>query len=129
MEVFRLDWQDVKIDHKHIVIEASKSKTASRRIVPILPALEQWLAPRVKKVGGVAPQYHNLDNISRVFTAACEAVGVTLQRNGFRHSFGSYRLAVVKSADQVALEMGNSPRKLFANYRELVTEEDALDWF
>ena len=49
--------------------------------------------------------------------------------NGLRHSYASYRLAAVKSADQVALEMGNSPRKLFANYRELVTEEDAQDWF
>ena len=128
-EVFRLEWQDVKIDRKHIVVEASKSKTASRRIVPILPALEQWLAPRAKKEGHVAPEYHNLENISRVFTAACEAAGVTPQRNGFRHSFASYRLAAVKSADQVALEMGNSPRKLFANYREIVTEQDAQDWF
>ncbi|TSA32856.1 MAG: site-specific integrase [Verrucomicrobiaceae bacterium] len=128
-EVFRLEWEDVKIDRKHIVVEASKSKTASRRIVPILPALEQWLVPYVKKVGHVAPEYHNLENISRVFTAACEAAGVTPQRNGFRHSFASYRLAAVKSADQVALEMGNSPRKLFENYRELVTEEDAQDWF
>ena len=46
-----------------------------------------------------------------------------------RHSFASYRLAVVKSADQVALEMGNSPTKLFQNYREIVTEPTAATWF
>jgi len=30
-------------------------------------------------------------------------------RNVLRHSFISYRIATVKSADQVALEAGNSP--------------------
>ena len=27
------------------------------------------------------------------------------------------------------MEAGNSPQKLFANYRELVTEKDAKAWF
>ena len=49
--------------------------------------------------------------------------------NGLRHSFCSYRLAVTKSAVQVALEAGNSPKMLFENYRELVTEKDALAYF
>ncbi len=128
-EIFRLEWQDIKLDREHIVVEADKAKTASRRLVPILPALAEWLTPHKPKEGHVAPEYHNLDNLTRNFTAACEAAGVKPQRNGFRHSFASYRLAAVKSADQVALELGNSPRKLFANYRELVTEEDARDWF
>jgi integrase len=128
-EIFRLEWQDIKLDPGHIVVEAEKAKTASRRIVPILPALAAWLTPHKSKDGRVAPEYQNLDNLTRNFTAACEAVGVKPQRNGFRHSFASYRLAAVKSADQVALEMGNSPRKLFQNYREIVTEEEARDWF
>jgi hypothetical protein len=29
----------------------------------------------------------------------------------------------------VALEMGNSPAKLFSNYRELADEHDATAWF
>lgn len=52
-----------------------------------------------------------------------------MHQNGFRHSFASYRLAIVKSAPQVAMEMGNSDRKLYTNYLELVTEEDAQKWF
>jgi hypothetical protein len=35
----------------------------------------------------------------------------------------------VQSADQVALEMGNSPRKLFTNYRQLATSAQAERWF
>jgi hypothetical protein len=46
-----------------------------------------------------------------------------------RHSFCTYRLAAVQSAPQVALEMGNSPKIIFTNYRELATSEDAEIWF
>jgi len=35
----------------------------------------------------------------------------------------------VKSADQVALEAGNSPSIIFKHYRELTTEEWAVKWF
>lgn len=130
-EVFRLEWSDVNLERGHIVVQAGKAKTASRRIVPILSALDAWLklVPAEERRGFVTPQYANLENISRVFSGAFDGTGVEFKQNGFRHSFASYRLATVKSADQVALEMGNSPRKLFTNYRELVTEEEAAQWF
>jgi len=35
----------------------------------------------------------------------------------------------LRDAARVALEMGNSPSKLFRNYRELVTETAAKEWF
>lgn len=50
-------------------------------------------------------------------------------RNALRHSYISYRLAIVKDAARVALEAGNSPDIIFKHYRELVTEEDAQEWF
>ena len=49
--------------------------------------------------------------------------------NALRHSFASYRLAAIQDAAKVALEMGNSPEKLFRHYRELVTEKGAKAWF
>ena len=128
-EIFRLNWSGVKPERRHIVVEAEDAKTPSRRIVPIVPALAEWLLRCEDRTGRVTPEYQNLDNLTRKFTAAAKAAGVKPKRNAFRHSFGSYRLADVKSADQVALEMGNSPRKLFTNYRELVTEEEATAWF
>ena len=39
------------------------------------------------------------------------------------------RIAVVKSADQLALEAGNSPAIIFKNYRELATDDEAAAWF
>ena len=38
-------------------------------------------------------------------------------------------MAETKSAAQVALEAGNSPKMLFEHYRELVTEDEAKEWF
>ena len=51
------------------------------------------------------------------------------KHNGLRHSFISYRVAVIKNVAQVALEAGNSPAMIFSNYRELVTPQDAKAWF
>jgi hypothetical protein len=35
----------------------------------------------------------------------------------------------VKSADQVALEAGDSPAIILRHHRELTTEETAKEWF
>jgi integrase len=129
MEIFRLNWEDVNLGAGRIIVSADKAKTAQRRIVPILPNLKAWLEPLAKKEGRVCPPLANLTNLSRNISTACAAAGVEMVGNRLRHSFASYRLASVKSADQVALEMGNSPRKLFQNYRELVTPEAATAWF
>jgi len=129
MEIFRLDWKQVRTDKGHLEVLAKNAKTAQRRLVPIAANLADWLAQQTKREGRVTPNYQNLTNLSRAVSDACKAAGIEMVGNGLRHSYASYRLASVKSADQVALEMGNSPRKLFQNYREIVTEADAEKWF
>ena len=62
-------------------------------------------------------------------TALARACGIEWPRNVLRHSYISYRIAKVKSADQVALEAGNSPSIIFKHYRELTTEAQADEWF
>jgi hypothetical protein len=49
--------------------------------------------------------------------ALTRALKIEWPRNVLRHSFISYRIASVKSADQVALEAGNSPSIIFKHYR------------
>jgi integrase len=129
MEIFRLKWQQIHIGKEHIEVLAKNAKTAQRRLVPISSNLAAWLEMQEHREGRVTPNYQNLTNLSRAVSQACEKAGVEMVPNGLRHSFASYRLALVKSADQVALEMGNSPRKLFQNYRELVSLEEAQGWF
>ena len=136
IEILRLDWQDIWFDKGVIEVGKDKAKTATRRLPPILPALEAWLKSHAKSSGRVIPNVRDEFHFTRRFKAATDklidAEGRSLVRmvhNGLRHSFCSYRLAVTKSAAQVALEAGNSPKMLFENYRELVTEEDALAYF
>jgi integrase len=138
-EVMRLDWRDVKFSRGHIELGADKTKTASRRLVPISANLRAWLAAHGKKSGKVFPQKSSLfHKLHRAAAAATEikAAGnraalppVKLKKNALRHSFISYRVAEINDVPKVALEAGNSPAMIFQHYRELVTPEDALLWF
>ena len=65
----------------------------------------------------------------RAVSALAASLKIDWPRNVLRHSFISYRIAIVQSADQVALEAGNSPSIIFKHYRELTTEEQAEKWF
>jgi hypothetical protein len=50
-------------------------------------------------------------------------------RNGLRHSFCSYRLAVTHDPARVATEAGNSPNMIHRHYKALVTEKEGHEWF
>lgn len=46
-----------------------------------------------------------------------------------RHSFGTYRLPILKSAEALALEMGNSPDVIFRHYRRPMAEQQGQEVF
>lgn len=123
-ELRRLDWSAVDLDRRIIELRADQAKTASRRVVPITDNLAAWLAPLERKGKVVAAKNLYVD-----MTALARALKIKWPRNVLRHSFISYRIAAVKSADQVALEAGNSPSIIFKHYRELTTEDQAEKWF
>jgi hypothetical protein len=94
-------------------------------VIPITENLAAWLEPLERK-GKVVP---SVKAHHRAVAAHAAALKIDWPRNVLRHSFISYRIAIVKSADQVALEAGNSPSIIFKNYRELTTEQEAEKWF
>ena len=51
--------------------------------------------------------------------------GVKWKHNALRHSYGSYRMPILKNANELALEMGKSPAMIFRHYRELVKPAEA----
>lgn len=138
-EIERLDWAKVNLTTGYITVDASIAKTNSRRLVPISDNLKEWLASHAKKHGPVIPLANVPNAINRLVDATRpagvdaegkpHAPAVHWKHNALRHSFCSYRLAEVKNAAQVALEAGNSPRMIFEHYRELVTEDEAKEWF
>ena len=123
-EMDRLDWNAVDLERRIIEVRAGQAKTASRRLIPISANLAAWLEP-LERTGPVVAD----EDFHRQITALAAALGVQWPRNVLRHSFISYRIAIVKSADQVALEAGNSPAVIFKHYRELATPEQAREWF
>jgi integrase len=127
-EIQRLDWSEVHLTgaERFIEVKASKAKTASRRTVPISDNCVAWLAPYAKTSGSVAA-FQRSDK--QLFIYLAGKAGVPWKHNGLRHSFISYRLAIIKNVHQVSLEAGNSPNMVFAHYRQLVRESEAAEWF
>ena len=123
-ELARLDWIAIDLDRRIIEIRAGQAKTASRRVIPVTDNLAAWLAPLPRRGRVLAS-----GEFIKEATSLARALGIEWPRNVLRHSFISYRIAIVKSADQVALEAGNSPAIIFRHYRELTTEPVAAEWF
>ena len=121
-EIERLTWSEIDFDADVIEVKASKSKTASRRLVTIQPNLREWLAPYRNRVGHVCPV-----NLQPKINDDRERAGLRAgwPQNALRHSFGSYHLAQFNDAARLALEMGNSPATIFRHYRQLVKPKDA----
>jgi integrase len=137
-EIQRLDWSEISLTgdaEPHILVKSSKAKTGSRRLVPVSDNLARWLARCAKSEGRVSA----FDNMSKQIDWLVadmnrdhEKRGLkkfAWKRNAMRHSFISYRLAIIKVTGQVALEAGNSPQMVFKHYRQLVTEKAAQQWF
>jgi integrase len=124
-EILRLEWSDVNFERRFITVAPEKAKTATRRLVPILPNLVLWLAPYRAANGLLFKTRRDADR-AIAFAKACQ---VDWPNNALRHSYATYRLAATADAARVALEMGNSPQKLMRNYRELADEKDAAAWF
>lgn len=136
-ELLRLKWENFNWGEEVIDIGVDQTKTASRRLVPILPTLVEWIKPHAKPYGQVL-NYSLPVCLAEAFATtamkATKARGENLpplkwKQNGLRHSYASYRLAITNDAAQVSLEMGNSPQKLFKNYRKVVTRSQAVAWF
>jgi integrase len=124
-EIMRLEWADFNFARAHITVAADKAKTATRRLVPILPNLAEYLRPYHRATG----RLFKMKDDERAITFAKKNGIDPWPNNCLRHSYASYRLAATADAARVALEMGNSPTMLFSNYRELADEHDAAAWF
>ena len=140
-EIERLTWEDIDLAGRMIKIGASKSKTASRRIVPIHDNLAAWLSTYAERRGkiwtGDSITFTNRERQTARATAVeadpekniKQQKPVKWQRNGLRHSYASYRFAQIGDAGRVAGECGNSAAVIHRHYRELVKLADAQRWF
>ena len=124
-ELMRLRWEHLDFQEKHIIVPDTIAKCEERRIVPMSDNLYAWLLPHRKASGPVCP----FSNLAIVFARMAKRAGLSWKRNGLRHSYISYRVALVKNVGQVAFEAGNSAQMVHRHYLKVVTEAVAKAWF
>lgn len=121
-EIARLDWKEINLDRNFIEVTARKSKTASRRLVTVLPNLCSWLKPFRRKEGSLMPSH-----LSKKVNVARKSAGIeSWPPNALRHSYTSYHLAKFQDANALALQLGHTTTKMiFEHYREVVSPQEA----
>jgi integrase len=134
-EILRLDWSDISLERGFIEVKALKSKTGSRRLVPLADNLRRWLAPYSKPDGLVfpfsRPYFHECQGTAAARTANPDRhlKPVPWRHNAARHSYASYRLAESQDAAKTAFELGHAVAMTFRCYRELCTPQEAKAFF
>jgi hypothetical protein len=104
------------------------SKVRRARIIPMSDALKaglEWAGIRSGQTGSVCGEYP---------AAEIQRLGLKLFKTGWpkdalRHSYGSYRNAIVRSLEQVAEEMGTSVAMLHRHYHNPKAEAEGVEWF
>lgn len=129
-ELSRLRWENIRLDQRVLVIDAGQTKTASRRVIPMPENSVAWITPMIPtQATGRVSRHDHPDYQSKHLAETAQALGIPWVRNGLRHSWCTYRLAVTKNAALTAHEAGNSPQILHRHYNELVTEAEGKAWF
>ena len=124
-EITRLDWSDIDLAEGFIEIAAHKSKTDTRRIVPIKDNLRAWLSPLAKASGPVI----EIVNISAAVQRLARSAGIKWKHNALRHTYISARVAECADIPRVADEAGNSPQIIRTNYLKRLRPSSAAAWF
>jgi len=126
-ECLRLDWADVWRVQGKIEIASRIAKGRQRRLVTMCPALAAWLEPFRQSSGRVCDKtpmaYKN------AFAKLRAGLGIPPRRNGLRHAYITFRMALDSNENLTAAEAGNSPQMIHDHYRALETAAEAQKWF
>ena len=131
-EILRLDWSAIKFE-QHLISVSRRiaRKIRISRLIPIQDNLAAWLSPFLDQSGPIYPGNFksNENEKGAEMNRLRKLLDLPRLDNANRHSFGSYRLATAKSYDQVALEMGNSARKVREDYNDPKPEFEGIAYF
>lgn len=127
-----LRWEDIQWEEKQICVRAETSKVGRTRFPPISDNLLAWLDPYRDHSGPVLPcPVNTLYNEIKLMRTRMKKAKVTFtfKKNALRHSFGSYRNAIIRNIGQLSDEMGNSPFIAKRNYERPQPRYVADEWF
>jgi|GEM_PF-1009584 hypothetical protein len=133
-----LRWDDFRWTKNYVLIRPEVSKVGEKRMCPLLPNLVSWLAPYKDRTGYVCPPGARPDNeIRRLNRLSAKLTregvhpvpGLRWRHNIHRHSYGSYRMAIIKNMPQLEYEMGNSRDMIKSHYHDAREEDVAVEYF
>lgn len=127
-ELLKLRWEAIEFHTGNVRIGSDIAKTRSKRLIPLADNLRAWLTPYAQPHGLILAE-HEQWKLRRYLHEACERAGIKWKNNALRHSYATYRMAVMGDAAKTSLEMGNSPNIVFKHYRELVISEQAISYW
>jgi integrase len=119
-----LGWHSINFSQGYMLVTADIAKTNRKRKIDLPENALAWLRPYRARQGAIFDR-----DFRKPLARACKAARVTYKRNALRHSFGSYRMELVKNAGQVALEMGNSAAIVMRHYFDIVEKNAAQTYF
>ena len=157
-ELGRLDWDKINLKSRTITVTGKNAKTKKKRAVPISDNLAAWLetVPEAERAGEIYYYRRALRRVLGQEQAARQARRAKREaqaaREGrklsgptpdetpapevlrwgqdiMRHTFGSYRQAVIKNINQLCEEMGNTPSIARAHYLDPPEAEQAAEFW
>jgi integrase len=129
-EVKDFKWEDYEKKPNHIFVKSKK--TMRTRYVPIPKNLKKLLAPYAEKRDSLGPEGKAvLTNSTRILSSAVIDLGIAdlWPPDVARHSYHSYRLAVLGDPYKLANETGNSVNVIHKHYKVPFTEEEGKAYF
>ncbi len=124
-ELQRLDWSNVHVHDRVVVIQGSASKIHRRREVAILDTLLAWLARCRKESGPIAEGADFMDRLRQARTAS----GIHEWPNDvLRHTYATNHAAAFKNPGETARQMGHIGGLGILNkhYVAFVPEKEAM---
>lgn len=119
-------WEDIDWDFNLIRIAAETSKVDRPRIVPLYEALRDVLWP-LRGTGAICQTSPVHDKTLR--KVAQRALGGAWPADCLRHSYASYRNALIRNLPQIAEEMSTSLNMLHRHYHNPRAKEEGEIWF
>jgi integrase len=135
-ELLRLNWSDVDLVERHILIRSEVAKNHRRRIIEIEPNLAAWL--RIcKSSGAVTPAKNLRSRLRKIRWNAAESLASRATADAaahlyrwtqdiMRHSFASYWLALHGDINKLTIMMGHAnATMLWKHYHKAAKKTDA----
>jgi len=126
-EILRLDWSAVKLAERSLIVGSEVAKKRSRRVVEINDSLAAWLGKCAKTTGRVCN--FREDQLMFHIRQLVKTAGVTWKKNGLRHTFATYHLALHSDPVKTAFQCGNSPVVIHNHYKGLAEKNEVAKFW